>query len=548
MSETGVSAAAARTGEHGAPGRGRLRGNPNLTLLSVALGVMMVALDGTIVAVANPSIQSHLHASLAGIQWVTNGYLLSLAVTLITIGKIGDRFGHRKIFLIGVVGFGLSSAAIGLSGDIAGNLGLIIGFRVLLGIFGAMLQPTALALLRNTFPAHRLNSAIGIWGAVLGASTAAGPIVGGLLVQHINWEACFYVNVPVGLIALVVGALVLKETAPSPSRSFDIPGIVLLSATLFLLVWSLIKGSSYGWGSGRTITFFAGAAVGMLLFILRERRAAEPLLPLRLFRSVPLSAGVVLVILLMFALFGAMFFMTFYLENVHGYDPVETGLWLLPMTAMLIVGSPISGWVLTKLGPKIPLCVGMIFAAVAMFGLSRLTATSDPSSTIVWFILLGLGLSPVIVGATDVIVGNASRELAGVASGLQSTAMQLGGTLGTAILGSIMSARVASLLPAQWAAAHLPDLTGAQLAQVESSVSVGVAPVPAGLPAQAAAAITRITHDVFTSGMSTAFLVAGAVAAGGALVALLTRRPAEEEITPPSGSAASPAQAAGVSS
>ena len=541
MSESGAPAAAERTGQERAAGGGRLRGNPMLTLLSVALGVMMVALDGTIVAVANPSIQSHLHASLAGIQWVTNGYLLSLAVTLITIGKFGDRFGHRRVFLIGVVGFGLSSAAIGLSGDIAGNLGLIIAFRVLLGIFGAMLQPTALALLRTTFPPHRLNSAIGIWGAVLGASTAAGPIVGGLLVQHINWEACFYVNVPVGLIALVVGTLVLKETPPSPSRSFDVAGILLLSATLFLLVWGLIKGSSYGWGSGKTIAFFAAAAVGAVLFILRERRASQPLLPLRLFRSVPLSAGTVLVILLMFALFGAMFFMTFYLENVHGYDPVKTGLWLLPMTAMLIVGSPLSGWVLTKLGPKIPLCVGMILAAVALFGLSRLTATSDPTSTVVWFILLGLGLSPVIVGATDVIVGNAAVELAGVASGLQSTAMQLGGTLGTAILGSIMAARVDSLLPAQWNAAHLPHLTGPQLSQVESAVQVGVAPVQKGMPAQMAETITRISHDVFTSGMSTAFVVAGVVAAAGALVALLTRRPAEEETAPPASAATSSA-------
>jgi EmrB/QacA subfamily drug resistance transporter len=548
MSETGVPAMAARTGERPDPGRGRLRGNPALTLLSVALGVMMVALDGTIVAVANPSIQSHLHASLAGIQWVTNGYLLSLAVTLITIGKFGDRFGHRRIFLIGVVGFGLCSAAIGLSGDIAGNLGLIIAFRVLLGIFGAMLQPTALALLRNTFPANRLNAAIGIWGAVLGASTAAGPIVGGLLVQHINWEACFYVNVPVGLIALVVGTLVLRETPPSPARSFDFTGIVLLSGTLFLLVWGLIKGSSYGWGSGKTIAFFAAAAVGAALFILRERRTAQPLLPLRLFRSVPLSAGVVLVILLMFAMFGAMFFMTFYLENVHGYDPVKTGLWLLPMTAMLIIGSPISGWVLTRVGPKVPLCVGMIFAAAAMFGLSRLNATSDPSSTVLWFILLGLGLSPVIVGATDVIVGNAARELAGVASGLQSTAMQLGGTLGTAILGSIMSARVDSLLPVRWSAAGLPHLSGTELAQVESAVQVGVAPVTKGMPAEVAAAITRVSHDVFSSGMSTAFLVAGVVALAGAVVALLTRRPAEEETAPPAGATASPAEAAEVSS
>jgi MFS family permease len=217
--------------------RRSLRGSPGLTLLAAALGVMMVALDSTIVAVANPAIQSHLGASLADIQWVTNGYLLALAVTLITIGKIGDRFGHKKVFLTGIVGFAATSAAVGLSGDIAGSIGLIIAFRVLQGVFGAMLQPTALALLRETFPAEKLNGAIGIWGGVIGASTAAGPIVGGLLVQHINWEACFYINVPVGIIALVFGLLVLRETPPSPAaRSFDIPGIALLSGFLFLLV------------------------------------------------------------------------------------------------------------------------------------------------------------------------------------------------------------------------------------------------------------------------------------------------------------------------
>src|SRR5215470_13779869 len=189
----------------------RWRGSPPLTLLAVALGVMMVALDGTIVAVANPAIQSRLHASLAGIQWVTNAYLLALAVSLITIGKLGDRFGHKNVFLTGIVGFAASSAAIGLSGTIASSIGLVIAFRVTQGVFGAMLQPSALALLRATFPVQKLNWAIGIWGAVIGASTAAGPIVGGLLVQHISWESCFYVNVPVGTAALIMSLLVLRN-------------------------------------------------------------------------------------------------------------------------------------------------------------------------------------------------------------------------------------------------------------------------------------------------------------------------------------------------
>jgi EmrB/QacA subfamily drug resistance transporter len=501
----------------------RWRGNPALTLLAVALGVMMVGIDGTIVAVANPAIQSHLHASLAGIQWVSNAYLLALAVSLITAGKLGDRFGHKKVFLAGVAGFAASSAAIGLSGSIAGSITLVIAFRALQGVFGAMLQPTALALLRKNFPA------IGIWGAVIGASTAAGPIVGGLLVQHIGWEACFYINVPVGLIALAASLLVLRETDPSPAaRCFDIPGIAALSSALFLLIWGLIKGSSYGWGSAATLAFLGAATLAGLLFVLRQARAAQPLLPLQLFRSASLSAGVVLVVLLMFALFGAMFFMTFYLENVHGLDPIAAGVHLLPMTAMLIVGSPLAGVLISKLGPRLPLVAGMGMAAVAMAGLSRLGAVSSPNDTIAWFVLLGLGLSPVMVGATNVIVGNAPVELAGVAGGLQSTAMQVGGALGTAVLGAVMSAKISAMLPGSWHAAHLPQLSTAQLAGVKSAVSVGAVPisgpVTGSTPPQLASQIIRISHATFTAGMHNAFLVAAAVALAGAVIALITRR------------------------
>jgi EmrB/QacA subfamily drug resistance transporter len=503
---------------------GRWRGRPGPTLLAVAVGVMMVGLDGTIIAVANPAIQSHLHASLAGIQWVSNAYLLALAVSLITIGRLGDRFGHKKVFLTGVAGFAASSAAIGLSGSIAGSITLVIAFRALQGVFGAMLQPTALALLRNTFPAEKMNGAIGAWGAVIGASTAAGPIVGGLLVQHIGWEACFYVNVPVGVAALVMSLLVLKETPAAPASSFDIPGIATLAGSLFLLIFGLIKGPDYGWTSTRTLVFLGAAVLVGLLFAIRESRARQPLLPLRLFRSASLSAGVVLVIMLMFAMFGAMFFMTFYLENVHGLDPIAAGVHLLPMTAMMIIGSPIAGAVIGKLGPRIPIMTGMVLAAVAMFGLSRLGATSSPNDTIAWFVLLGLGLSPVMVGATEVIVGNAPVALAGVASGLQSTAMQLGGTLGTAVLGALMSAKISSTLPASWHAAHLPALSTAQLAQVKSAVSVGAAPVTRGTPVRAADVITQISHDTFVAGMHNAFLVAAVVALAGALIALIAKR------------------------
>jgi MFS family permease len=197
---------------------------------------------------------------------------------------------------------------------------------------------------------------------------------------------------------------------------------------------------------------------------------------------------------------------------------------LLPMTAMLIVGSPAAGALINKLGPRLPIVTGMAMAAVAMYGLSRLGAASSPDDTIIWFVLLGLGLAPVMVGATNVIVGNAPAQLAGVAGGLQSTAMQLGGAFGTAVLGAIMSARIDSLLPASWHAAHLPALTAAGYAQVKSAVSVGVAPVTHSTPAQAAGVITQISHATFTAGMHSAFLVGAAVALAGAGIALITRR------------------------
>jgi EmrB/QacA subfamily drug resistance transporter len=510
--------------EEGALARRGWRGNPTLTLVAVALGVMMVALDSTIVAVANPSIQSHLHASLADIQWIMNGYMLALAVTLITIGKVGDRFGHRKVFVTGMVGFALFSAGIGLSGGTAKSISLVIAFRVAQGVFGAMLMPTALALLRETFPVDKLNAALGIWAGVIGASTAAGPIVGGLLVQHVDWEACFYVNVVVGAVALAMTLLFVLETAPSPAaRSFDFAGIALLSAGLFSLVWALIKASAYGWGSARTIGFFVGAGVALALFVLCESRVAQPLLPLRLFRSVSLLAGTVLMVLLMFSMMGSLFFMTFFMQDVHGLSPVMTGVRMLPLTGMLIIGAPLAGLVIQKVGPRLPMAGGLVVAAVGLFGLSWLGTTSGPNDVILWFVLLGLGLSPVIVGGADVIVGNAPVELAGVAGGLTTTAMQVGGLLGMSVLGAVMSAKVAHLLPLRWVAAHLPALVGQKLVEAKSVVSLGVAPVAAGTPHQVAAVITSIAHATFMSGLDAAFLIASITALAAAAVALLIK-------------------------
>ncbi|MFE1902411.1 MFS transporter [Streptomyces gardneri] len=504
------------------PAKG-LRGHPWLTLFGVAVGVMMVALDGTIVAIANPAIKTDLGASLAQVQWITNGYLLALAVALITAGKLGDRFGHRQTFLIGIAGFALASGAIGLSDSI----GAVIAFRVLQGLFGALLMPAALGLLRATFPAEKLNMAIGIWGMVIGASTAGGPIVGGLLVEHVSWQSVFFINVPVGVVALALGLVILKDhRAENAPRSFDVLGILLLSGAMASLVWSLIKaGESWGWSSGKTWGCLIGALVLFALFAFWETKVKEPLIPLGMFRSVPLSAGVVLMVLMAFAFMGGLFFVTFYLQGVKGLSPVDSGLHLLPLTAMMIVSSPLAGALITKFGPRVPLVGGMVCTAVAMFGMITLSSGTGTFAMSLWFALLGLGLAPVMVGATEVIVGNAPLELSGVAGGLQQAAMQVGGALGTAVLGAVMSSKVADSFAGNWKEAGIPAPANPQL---EQAAEFGMAPPELaqapGMTPDLLQQITGVIHDTFLDGMGLAFTVAGGVAVVAALVATLTKR------------------------
>ncbi|MFJ1778104.1 MFS transporter [Streptomyces anulatus] len=490
---------------------------------------MMVALDGTIVAIANPAIQKDLGASLADVQWITNGYLLALAVALITAGKLGDRFGHRQTFLIGIAGFALASGLIGLSSEIS----LVILFRVLQGLFGALLMPAALGLLRATFPAEKLNMAIGIWGMVIGASTAGGPIVGGLLVEHVSWQSVFFINVPVGVVALVFGLVILKDhRAANAPRSFDVLGIALLSGAMFSLIWGIIKaGESWGWGDGRTWAWLGLAILLFLAFGLWETKVKESLVPLGMFRSVPLTAGVVLMMLMAFAFMGGLFFVTFFLQGVHGLSPVDSGLHLLPLTAMMIVSSPVAGLLITKFGPRVPLVGGMVCTATAMFGMTTLSDSTGTFTMSLWFALLGCGLAPVMVGATEVIVGNAPMELSGVAGGLQQAAMQVGGALGTAVLGAVMSSKVSSEFADNWAGAGLP---GAPDPKLEEAAEFGMVPAEelAKAPGMTPDVIDRIggvIHDTFMSGMGLAFTVAGIVAVVAAFVATLTKRGANAE-------------------
>ncbi|HVA07034.1 MAG TPA: MFS transporter [Acidimicrobiales bacterium] len=519
MAECVISAGRDRWPLMVAARRGQLRDNPWLTLVSVALGVIMVGIDGSVVAVANPYIGRDLHASLADLQWVTNAYLLVIAVTLILGGKLGDRFGRRRVFLIGVVGFSLTSVAIGL----AGTIDEVIILRGVQGAFGALLLPNTLALLKAAFPPHELNRAVGIWVSATAAATAAGPIIGGFFVEHISWQSVFFINLPIGAIALAVGAVVLNETKESVRQRFDVPGVVTLALGLLAIVYGLVNAQNWGWGSRSTPGLVVIGLVLLAVFVAVERVVRSPLVPLSIFRVRAVSVSTIIVLLDFFALFGVLFFISLYLQSVHGFSPVGAGLRLLPLTIAFAVAGPLGARLVNRFGPWLPITFGLLVSSIAIF--SFVTLQVDSSYIHLWppFVLLGLGIGLVVTSATDAIVGDVPEDEAGVAGGIQTTSIQLGGVLGTAVCGSILAASVTSTLGAALTARGVPRSLAHQLLRQGAVVSQGLAPVPRGAAKKLAEAITNGSHAAFMAGLHTTMLVAGFVALAGAALGPLLR-------------------------
>nr|WP_282548403.1 MFS transporter [Streptomyces rochei] len=514
-----ISASSART--HAPPAdrpRGR-RANPWLTLIAVAFGLFMVGLDGSVVSIANPEIGRDLNASTTDLQWVTNAYLLALAAALILGGKLGDRFGRRTFYLIGVAGFTVASVAIGLAGSVEG----VIAFRAVQGFFGALLMPNTLGMLRAVFPPKKFGMAVGIWAMVSSVSTALGPIVGGLLVQHVNWESVFYINAPIGVLALVFSALVLPQTKSggAADEKFDLPGVILLALGLLAVVFGVVKGETWGWTSGGTLGAIGAGLVILLAFGFYETRVAAPLLPMRLFRNPALTIGTVITALNFFVLLGVIFFVMLYLQNVRGFTPVEAGVRTLPLSLASVVASPLGAALTDRFGPRLTMPLGMALQAVACF--TMLGWSADSSYATMWppFIALGLGVGMVMSSSSDAIVGNAPVKDGGVAGGLQATALQIGGALGTSVLVSLISSRVGSTLTGELTSAGAPAQAAAGLSEAEDAVAMGVAPVSDTMPDQLRTAVVEGSHQALMNGVHTAALVAGVLCVIGAATAVV---------------------------
>ncbi|MFD0888530.1 MFS transporter, partial [Streptosporangium algeriense] len=382
------------------------------------------------------------------------------------------------------------------------------------------------ALLRVAFPGERLKTAMGAWGGIIGLSSAAGPIVGGLLVENVSWQSVFFINVPVGIAALAMGLWVLSESRARTLSRVDWLGVLLLSVAMFSLVWAIIQAPTWGWGDTRTIGFLAAAVVVGGVFLWWQTRSSEPLLPLSLFANVSVSIGTGLMMLVAFSMFGAMFFLTFFFQGVHGLSPLDSGLRMLPMSAGMIVASPLAAVLLGRFGTKITIAGGMLVTGLAMFLLSRLSLDAAFIDSAIPFVLLAFGLSPVFVGATEIIVGNAPEDLSGVAGGVQQSAMQIGGALGTAILGAIVSARVADVYQDHWAQAKLPELPPQQVEGLQQLATFGGAPTAQmmpGVPEPLVQAIGKVSHLSFLDGMHLGFTVGTGVAVLAAVLALFVK-------------------------
>jgi EmrB/QacA subfamily drug resistance transporter len=406
------------------------------TLAAVAFGLFMIMLDNTVVNVALPSIEKDLNISISELEWIVTAYALVFAALLITGGKLADLFGRRRIFIVGLVIFTASSLACGL----ASSAGFLIGARAVQGVGAALMNPATLSIITATFPPKQRGQAIGIWAGVSALALALGPLVGGLIVDNIGWNWIFFVNIPVGIVAIVVSRLVIRESRDtSHEQSVDFPGLLTSAGALFALSYALIEGNSKGWTSPEILGLFAAAIVLLALFILVETRQRLPMLDLSLFR-IPSFVGANLVALLVsLGMFGVFFFVSLYVQNILGYSPTKAGAIFLPMTVLIILIAPIAGKASDRIGGRWLMGGGMAILGVSLLLYQRVGLHSDFWTLLPAMVLGGVGMAMTMSPMTSVAMGSVPVDKAGVGSGVLNSFRQVGGSLGIAVMGAILA-------------------------------------------------------------------------------------------------------------
>ena len=480
------------------------------TLLASCTAIFMLLLDVTIVNVALPSIERALGADFSDLQWVIDAYALTLAGVLLAAGSLADKIGRKLVFMLGLAVFTASSLACGLAPD---PLFLHLS-RAAQGVGGAMMFGTSLALIAQEFQGRERGTALGIWGATTAAAVSIGPLVGGALVDALSWRWIFLVNVPIGLAALVVARLRLREARDPAASGVDIRGVVLLCPALFLLVYALIRGNEEGWGSALIVSCFAASALLLVLFVVVERRAADPLLDLSLFRKPAFTGATIVGFALSASIFSMFLYITLFFQNVLGFSPFEAGLRSLPVTGLLLFVAPLSGRLTARVPVRLLLGTGLAFVTVGLLLMGNLSDSSGWTALLPGQILAGIGIGLATPALASTAVGVVGPQLSGMASGANNTARQLGLATGIAGLGSIFQSKIEStltpLVAGMPASAHVHEL-----ARAVASGGTGRA-LQAVSPAEREK-VAATAHHAFVTGFNTIAMVSVAVAAVGSV-------------------------------
>ena len=411
-----------------------------LTLAAVSFGLFMIMLDNTVVNVALPSIQRELGVGLSELEWIVTGYALAFGALMLTGGKLADLFGRRLVFVVGLAIFTLASLACGL----AGSGDVLIAARIVQGVGAALMNPATLSIIAATFPPHQRGMAIGIWAGVSGLALALGPLVGGLITEHVNWNWIFFVNVPVGIAAIAASLLVIRESRDeSEVQRLDFPGLATSAIGLFALTYGLIEANTHGWTSTRILVSFTVAVVALVGFVLLERHQRVPMLDLSLFRSGTFAGANLVVLLVALAMFGVFFFVSLYMQNLLGFSPVQAGAAFLPMTILVILIAPVAGRASDRIGSRWLMTAGMTLLGIQLLYFSQLSAASTFWNLLPGMLVGGLGMALTMTPSAAAAMRALPVDKSGVGSAVLNAFRQVGGSIGIALMGAIMAHEIA---------------------------------------------------------------------------------------------------------
>ncbi len=481
-----------------------------LPLTAVCLGAFMLLVDVTIVTVALPDMATSLHTTFADLQWVMDIYALALAALLLGAGSLADQIGRRKLYVAGLGLFAVASLACGL----ATGPGMLIAFRGLQGVGGAAMFATTMALLSGAYQGRDRGIAFGVWGAVNGAAAAAGPVLGGLLTEHLDWRWIFFVNLPVSVLAVVVTLRVVKESRNPQASGVDIPGMLTFTLFAGALTYALIRVGENGWTSTTTLGLFALSALSLLAFVLIEMRSSRPMLDLGLFRS-PAFVGIMVGgLLLSVAAFSYLVYSSLWLQSVRGMGPVTAGLAMLPMSIVAFVAAAVAGKKLHGAPPRLTIGGGLLLIGVGALLQTVIGADSDWATLAAGLAVTGAGVGLATPAMASTVMAAVPQARAGMAGGALNTARQLGNALGIAVLGAVFQAGVLDSLRSSPAVAD-PQQTADALTGGAAGAVIARAPEA-----------VHVVHEAFASGLRDTFLVSGVLGLLGGLAVLVLVRPA----------------------